>query len=493
MRECVGRALRLAVVLGLVGAAAAQAQEPAPPPDSIAVEDPFGALPPLPDSLAIYGDTLAVGFVIPDGAPPPGAPQLSLSEAVRLALAQNPGFGAVLLEAERAANDVTLGNAGYLPMVDANASLSGSRSSGGRTGGFAGDSLVSSVSAFTSAGADVTVGYTIFDGFRRDAVYRRLQLEAEQFALSAEAQAEALAFAVTTAYLDVVREQALLAALAEAVRLSEDRLRIEQARVSIGAGAEIDAALALADLNADRAALLRQGLAVTQSRAALGGLLALREPTAVAVTDTLALGPPPPLAALATEAVAQNRRLQVLEVAEAVAEVSIREVRAAYWPTVRAQAGVGVTAFDRGLLPALSPTPGTDIGYGLTVTLPLFDGGERRRRVENARLRARQAALDVEDERAVLRAEVAQQVAAVEQYRQLATLEAQNRQIARQNVRVALAQLQLGFITPIDLRQVQVAFLNAESRFVDAVYQARRAEAELRFLAGGLLPPAGLD
>jgi outer membrane protein TolC len=124
------------------------------------------------------------------------------------------------------------------------------------------------------------------------------------------------------------------------------------------------------------------------------------------------------------------------------------------------------------------------VSYGITASIPLFDGGDRRRRMANAEIRVRQAELAVADERASIRAALARVTSAVAGRRQLAALEEQNRAVARENVRVALAQFQLGFITPIDLRQVQVALLDAEVRLVEAVYLALLAEAELRFLAG---------
>jgi outer membrane protein len=448
------------------------------------------SLPPLPDTLRLYGDTIDVRFARPDLAPPPGSIRLSLDEAVRLALAQSPGLGISVLEAERAANDVTRGNAGFLPTLDANARLGGSYADtffGGDSDSTSGGGGGSSSS--TSLGTDVTLGYTLFDGGRRGATLRRLRAEAQRFGLSAEAEAEALAFAVTAAYLDVVRQEGLVGALEEAVVVSEDRLRIEQAEVQIGTAAEIDAALALSDLNTDRAALLRQALTLTQARATLGALLALPDPEAVAVTDTLALGPAPDLAVLAARAEGGNRRLRALEVGRRVAEEAVAEVRAEFAPTVRAAAGVGLTAFERSFFPRDVPAVGPDVTYGLTASIPLFDGGERRRRVRNAQLRVRQAELEAEDERVGLRADAARLSAAVRGYRQLAALEGQNRAVARENVRVALAQFQLGFITPIDLRQVQLAQLDAETRLVDAVYLAERAEAELRLLAGEMLPP----
>ncbi len=473
MRELVRLLVALLLAVGMSPAVAweASAQER----DVLSTRT--DSLPPLPDSLRLYGGTLATGADLPLFEPPPDALPLSLDEAVRLALRQNPDLAAVALEATRARNDAVPGNAGYRPSLTA---------SGGVTGTWA-DDTGSDVRALSGAEAGVTLGYTVFDA-SRSATLARLRAEARRFGVLAEAEAEALAYAVTQAYLDAARQRALVEARADAVVLSEDRLRIEQSEVQIGTAAEIDAALALADLNADRAALLRQRLLLSQARAALGGLLALPDPSAVAVTDSLALGPPPTLERLAVAVPAENRRVQALRIAREAAEEAIREARGAYLPTLRAQTGVGVSGGAPGLFPSGTPIGGSDVRYGLTVTLPIFDGGARQRRLENARIRRDQAALDVAGEQAALRADAARLATAIVGYRALAALETQNEAIAEQNARVALAQLRLGFITPIDLRQVQLALLDVQARRIEAVYQAARAEAELRLLAGQLLP-----
>ncbi len=463
-------ALALVALVALAGAAGAAGAQPVR----------LDSLPPLPERLRLYGDTLDVRFATPDLRPPAGALSLTLDQAVRLALERNPGLAVTTLEVERAENDATRGNAGMLPTLDANARVGGAWAASLVGADSAGDRTTGS----TSLGADLTLGHTLFDGGRRGATLRRLREEARRAGLTAEAEVDALAFAVTAAYLEVVRQEALGAALVEAAAVSEDRLRIEQAEVTIGTAAEIDAALALSDLNADRAAILRHAVNLVQARAALGALLALPDPEAVDVTDSLALGPAQDLAALEERATETNRRVIALEVAELVAQEAIREVESEFSPTVRVAAGAGLSAFDRGFLPAGDPVFGPEVSYGVTASIPLFDGGDRRRRVANARIRLRQAELATEDERAALRADAARLVGAARGYRQLAALEVQNRAIARENVRVALAQFQLGFITPIDLRQVQLALLDAELRLVDAVFLAARAEAELRFLAG---------
>lgn len=474
-------AVRLALLVPALLAAAASAQPTSLRQDSI---------PPLPDSLRLYGATVPTRIDLPTFAPPADALRLTLEAAVDLALARNPDRAVSALEGLRAANDVTRGNAGYLPTLDASAGLAGSRSDvllGGGSDSTGGGGLRSSQS--TALDAALAVGYTVYDGGLRAATLRRLQAEARRLALLADADAEQLALDVTAAYLDAARQADLADAFAEAVVVSEDRLRIAQAEVRIGTAAEIDAALALADYNADRAALLQQQVLVEGARATLGGLLALPDPEAVVVTDTLDLGPPADLAALADRAATANRRVRSFEAAELAAAEDVDAVRSEYRPTVRASAGLGLTVFDPGFLPPdFAPAVGPGLRYGLTASLPLFDGGERDRRLQNAEIRVRQAELTTEGESAFVRGRVARLAALARGYRALVALESQNEAIARENVRVALAQLRLGFITPVDLRQVQLSLVDVRRRRVQAVYQARLAEAELRLLAGELLP-----
>jgi outer membrane protein TolC len=463
----------LLVVLGW--AHAAHAQRPSLRQDS---------LPPLPDSLRLYRETLPTRAALPRFEAPADAIRLTLAEAVELALVRNPDRAASALDALRAATNATRGNAGFLPTLDASAGLLGSR--GGTL--FASDSAGTG-RASTALDASLALGYTVYDGGLRDATYRRLQADALRLARLADADAEALALDVTATYLDAARQSDLVDAFAEAVTVSEDRLRLAQAEVRIGTAAEVDAALALADYNADRGRLLQQQVRLAGARAALGGLLALADPAAVLVTDTLALGPPPALDDLAARAAEGSRRVRSFEAAEAAAAEGVRQVSSAFRPTVRASAGLGLTVFDNGFLPPdLAPGIGPDLRAGLTASLPILDGGERRRRLEVAQIDLRQAELRTQGERAATRARAAQLAATARGFRALVELETLNERIARQNVRVALAQLRLGFIRPVDLRQIQLTLVDIRSRRVEAVYQARLAEAELRLLAGDLLP-----
>lgn len=466
-----------AVAFALAGAAAAQTPAPSSPLSP-------RRLPPLPDSLRLYGTALAVRTPLPDLAPPADAPLLILGEAVRRALVVNPRRQIAVLDAAVAAGDATRANAGYLPDVDASASLGGSRSGGtGRASDGTGSGRTSS-----SLGGGVTVGYTLFDGDRRAATLARLRANARATAFESDAVSEALVRDVVAAYLDVVREQLAVGTREETVAVSEDRLRIEQARVSIGISAPVDAALALADLNADRAALLSERLRLRQARRALAELVALDVPDVRVATDTTGLLPAGtlPTATLAGGAADAfvPPDVRALEADERVAAAAVREVASEFLPTLRFTTGLGLTTSAADWLPIADEAGSLDLRYGFSASLPLFDGGDRARRLEAARVRVAQAELRTDAARRAQAFALAQLRDTREGYRALLDLETQNRAVARQNVRVALAQQELGLLSSLDLRQIQLALVAAEQRRLDALYTLLDTEAELRYRTG---------
>jgi outer membrane protein TolC len=67
---------------------------------------------------------------------------------------------------------------------------------------------------------------------------------------------------------------------------------------------------------------------------------------------------------------------------------------------------------------------------------------------------------------------------------QLVKLETENLLTAEENVEIARERLKVGSITPLEFRESQTDLLNAQSRLVNAQYEAKTAETELLKLSG---------
>ena len=409
---------------------------------------------------------------------------LTLEEALAVARENNYALRIARGEVDIAANNASVGNAGFLPSLSLSAGRNGSVSNSNQT--FIGREPTERVGALSNRrSAAALLDWTLFDGLSRFATLDRLQALERQRAIEAEQTSDLVVADVTISYFDLVRQQEQLDVLEEAVELSEERMRIAEVRRDLGSSSEQEVRQARVDLNADRAALLRQQLAFTEAKANFVQLLGRPSPPDFAVADTITLGPSFDAEALAAAAIEANPSLRVAEQDRRVAELTRREIRAERFPTIGAELGY---AFSNQNAEAgfLTESRSLDFTYGLTAQFNLFDGFNRRRRIQNAQVQVRNAEVVVERARATLQTGLVQQFESYHVSLELVALEQENLEAARLNVEVALERFRLGTTTSVELREVQETLTAARSRLLTAQFEAKRAETELLRLSGAL-------
>lgn len=437
--------------------------------------------------LLIGGLIAALGSVSHAAAQAPTAPgdTLQLAEVVRIALANNYQAQIARNDVDIAANDYSVGNAGFLPTLSIGAGYNGTISNTRQQ--FIGrptDEIVGARS--TRYAADTQLEWTLFDGLGRFATYNRLEAQLSQQQADANALIESVLADVVVTYYDVARQQRQLAVFREAVALSEERLRIAEVRREVGAASDLAVRQARVDLNADRAAMLRQEVTLANTKATLNRLLARRDAsTAFGVTDRIDIDRGLEQGALLAAAAARNPALRRARRAQRVAEWERQEVRAERLPTLDATVGYGYvrSESESGFLQS---SRSYDLTYGLTLSFDVFDGFNRRRRIENAEVRRRTAELVVEDVQAQLTADLTSAYTSYRNRLNLVALERENLEAAIANVELALERFRLGEITSIELREVQEQRIQAESRLLTAQFEAKQAEVTLLQLSGQL-------
>src|SRR5690606_14893000 len=194
-------------------------------------------------------------------------PELSLSEAIRLARENNYAIRIADNDVRMAENDYSIGNAGFLPTLSLNANQSRRA-----FGNFSDDG--GSFATASTVDLSMDLSTTIFDGGGRFATYRRLGSELELIERSAERTMASVLADVVVAYYDLVRRQQQLEVLRDAVEVSEERHRIAELRRDLGSASELEVRRARVDLNADRAELLRQEVELANAKASFKRLLA---------------------------------------------------------------------------------------------------------------------------------------------------------------------------------------------------------------------------
>ena len=418
-----------------------------------------------------------------------GQDLLTLDEAVARVLEDNYTVRTARNRLDIAENNVTLGNAGFLPTLSASAGYTETVSNTEQQ--FIGDRGAQEVTGAQSTrrSAGATFRWTAFDGLGRFATYDRLQAERARTAFETESTVDLAVADVTIAYYDLVRQQQQLEVLREAVEISQERLRIAEARFDLGSASELEVRQARVDLNTDRAEALRLESTLVEAKAAFNRLLARPVGAAFTVAPEVDVDPSLALEAIREEAVAQSPILQQAEQQVVLADLVRREIAAERFPQLdlsvgtnyaKAEAESGFLVSNRSL----------DLTYGLALSYDVFNGFNRRRRLQNARIERQNAVLNARDVEVQLEADLVRLFASYQNSLELIALERENLEATRLNVEVALERFRLGTITSVELREVQEQLIRAESRLLTAQFEARRAETELRRLSGRLTPGA---
>ncbi len=405
---------------------------------------------------------------------------LTLEEAVETAMENNYSIRIARNEARMAENDYSPGNAGFLPSISLSAQQS--RSSFGRGGGESATPVFGSVNTVDFG---MNLSATLFDGFGQFAAYQRLGSEMEQAALNADRSTEAAVAGVMIAYYDLVRQQEQTEVFEEAVEISEERVAIAELRRDLGSASELEVRIARVDLNTDRADLLRQRVSLTNAKAEFNQLLARDAGMDYEVADTIYIDPDLSLEEIRASSQRFNKTLAVVRQNEETAQLFRREIRAEWYPTIDLTAGYAFNDLTSEIGMISSRPPG--LSYGLSATVDLFDGFDRRRRRENADLQVRSAEFAFAEARLAVETQLENAYDNFQFSLELVDLERENMALAQLNLDVALERFRLGTITSVELRDVQSALTGAESRFITAQFEAARAQTDLQRLSGTLL------
>ena len=421
----------------------------------------------------------------------PAAPPLSLQEAIATALQHNYGILLSRRDEQIAGNNVTRGNAGQLPSLTGNLTRTFNNNNiNQRFGG--NDPRVINGATSNIFNTNVTLGWTIFDGFGMFIDYDRLKTLRQQQQQITRATVEETVENVTNAYYDVVRQAGKITSLEAALRIGQARIDLTQAQVEVGVSAKVEVLTARVDYNADRSLLLQQQQALTAAKITLNNLLGRTPRLDFAPSDSLVVTRDLREDVMTAGIKANNPRLAQARLGADVATYNRKLARAARFPQVGIVSGYGLNrninnAAFAGTVLTTSTNQVQGLNYGITASVPIFDGFNLRRLEQNARVVEEQSQLSLDQTTLQLDADAAAAIAQYQNFLQLLDLEETNIQLARQNVDIALERYRLGLLTPLALREAQRNELAAETRLLDIRYSAKQAEIALRRLSGGLV------
>jgi outer membrane protein TolC len=330
----------------------------------------------------------------------------------------------------------------------------------------------------SSTNATLDASYVILGGSKFADVRRsRALLE------SAEANETAIRYQTSyqtdVAYYAVLADQDLARVAADRLKRAEQQLSLARARVSAGDAIATDSLQLLLEANRARLAVTQSDSAMAVSQLRLGRLIGLSGPAQAATVET---GTPRDLPLSLDQAIdemaTRGPQIEAARANERRATAVVGSERAAYLPKLTLGATTG--AYDA----TLFPTATHRTQFGVTASLPIWNGGQRELSIARARA-DRSIATATRKDTELAAAEL--MTAAYQGYRTARAgieLAQVGVVVATENYRVQHARYTEGATTILDMLEAQTALTEAEATLVQSRYSSRLALAEIEALLG---------
>ena len=411
--------------------------------------------------------------------------ETSLSELIDRVLTENYQVKIVRNEAQQAANNNTLGNAGFLPVVDVEGTNSKAVNNthqelydgSTRNGENAKTKILSGY---------VEANWTIFDGFSMFAQHDKLKLLEQVGAVNARYYMEQTIADVSVAYYQLVKEINLLDNFRRSSKVSRFRYQLEDKRRQVGSGTTLDYNLALMDYHTDSLALLSQEQIIRSLQIQLNRLT--RQDPGLPVIPAVHELKAADIAgkdSLTREAIRSNKDIRLAMIQELIAEKNVRIQQASRYPQIdvygrysysKQNNDVGVTQLNR--------TYGNTIG--ITVRMNLFNGGNLNKAIANERLASENTTLTRENTSDLITAEILENYNEYQSLVKQQSIAQSNIKLAEQSQEIARIQLEKGAINGYDFRQTQLSVINAWNQLTEINFSIKSLEIEVDRLTGKL-------
>lgn len=418
------------------------------------------------------------------GARAQNAPYLSLKDAVEIALKNNYNIRLAQNNKSIAQNNVTPGNAGMLPVLTGDLSQSNSKQHINQTRSDGTTNIIDG-----AKNSNLTYGpnlnWTIFNGFAMFANYDQLKQLNNLGDIQLKDTVQSTMANVISTYYDLINQYEQIRAQKGAIDISRTQLHYANDKFGVGRASRLDVLNAQVNLNTDTATLLSLIQGFKASKIRLNQLMIRDLQTDFTVADTIVVDQSLVLGDIINNAQTQNPAILASDINKRLAEINLRQVQATRYPTVGVSGGYSW---------ANSKTPAgftrsqdtRGVSYGLTASINIFDGFNQWRRERNAKLQINSADINTKQIRLDVEAQINNLFVAYLSGQDLMKLGQSNVEIAKKNLDISLDKYKLGNITPLEIREAQRNYLDAQSKFFAAQYQSKIAEITLRQITNSI-------
>jgi len=320
--------------------------------------------------------------------------KLTMEEAMHMALKNNPLLGKTKLDVDLAIERKRQTVASVLPKIG----IVASATKNSKEAGFGSPEDRTTVLHENDWSYGIHLSQPVFAGFRDLMAIKQQKLVIKAAGNSVHFIEENLLFKVAFDYLRLENAEILESVNLEVLALAKERLKYAEDRFFVGEVTRLDvlrATMAIKDAERHLTETTRNiGIALGYLRIDLGkDIDSIETVTPVALRLEL-----PEATELERLAVSRRADLATLRSQSEMASLEIKKKKGAYYPVIRFEAGY---QWQKSLFPS------DNYGYaGLRFSLPVYESGETKSRVAQARIQERQIHLEIEHLQRMVREEV---------------------------------------------------------------------------------------
>jgi outer membrane protein len=414
---------------------------------------------------------------------------LSIEEAIATALQNNYDILLAKNDSTSAAIDYSYKNAAFIPRLNGNVGTVWNNNAIKQTLAD-GTKRESSGLKSNNITAQLALNWTLFDGLKMFATRDKVAEFVKLGELGIKNNIVNTVANVVITYYNIVRQKQQLKAVQEQMSISEERVKLSQYRLDIGVGTKPEVLQAKVDMNAQKAAILRQQTLIEQLKDDLNQVMNSKPTGSYDVSDSIPLNTGLVLADIEGSIENNNPSLLIAHKNIDIARFTLKERKAERWPTISFNSAYNFSRTEnQAVINNFSTLLNQNKGfnYGLTASIPILNNFNQRRLIKQAELDIKYQQLFYDNQRSLINLAISKAFKDYIQQKKALDLEEENILLARENVDIIFEVYKLGSTTYIQLREAQKSLEDAYNRLIAARFNTKLAETELLRLKGDLV------
>jgi len=401
-------------------------------------------------------------------APPGTAPELTLDEAVRTALANHPNVRAA--KERIGAQHAVLGQqiAAYYPVISLSNLYRSSTQSGTTT---------TAAEAFDFFSSQANFSMTLYNFGKREGAVQAARETLEATSYNYDTSVDAVVLGVKQAFYGYLQAAAIVKVRQETVGSRELLVRQARAFYEVGTRARIDVVRAESNLYTAQADLIAAQNAVKVGWVTLKNAMGLRDLPERPVAEEAAITAIPYTLDQARDIAYSSRpELKSFEAQRRAQDQSIAAARRGHLPDLIFDANYG-----RRNTSSAGNTFPLELTWQvqLSLNIPIFDGFRTTNRVEESLRNYYVIRAQEEQQRQQVALDVEQSYLRLVELQERIKANEAAAQAARENLDLANGRYQVGVGSIIEVTDAQTLYTDAQTTYIRAIYDYRIADAQL--------------